>query len=56
MKIEIDCPRCRGTTGKLSEGKGPHAGKVTCSSCDLFIKWLSKKALNALTPPAEETK
>lgn len=46
--IEICCPNCGGSAGKLGEGKGPHAAKIVCSSCDRFIKWLSKSALSDL--------
>lgn len=40
------CPRCQGGEGAVRPGKGPHAGRLECSECQRFIRWISKKELS----------
>ncbi|MEE8302539.1 MAG: hypothetical protein V3S24_08910, partial [Candidatus Tectomicrobia bacterium] len=41
--IDIPCPVCGVLAQHRTEaGAGPHHGKLVCTSCDSFIRWLSK--------------
>ena len=44
FKHMIKCPRCEFTAKPVvSAGKGPHSGKLSCSHCGGFLKWLPKE-------------
>ena len=36
------CPGCGSKNFRVEDAAPPHAGKLICSGCDRFIKWLPK--------------
>jgi hypothetical protein len=37
------CPHCQNTSLIVSSGTGPHYGRLSCSGCGRWLKWLSKR-------------
>ena len=38
------CPSCGNDKGHIyPSGNNYHAGKIHCSQCDRFLKWISKR-------------
>ena len=41
------CPHCRSTNLIVASGKGPHHGRLSCADCGRWLKWLSKREVEA---------
>lgn len=48
------CPNCGNSIGIIGSSGGPHANKVTCSSCGAFCRWLAKREADFLLTICEK--
>jgi predicted RNA-binding Zn-ribbon protein involved in translation (DUF1610 family) len=42
-QLRQPCPNCGNSIGIIGSSAGPHANRVTCSSCGAFCQWLGQR-------------
>ena len=41
------CPHCQSTDLRVTTGSGPHHGRLSCGGCGRWVKWLSRREVDA---------
>lgn len=41
------CPHCQSEQQTVTTGNGPHYGRLSCADCGRWLKWLSKREVEA---------
>jgi len=50
MSISLNdgkCPHCQSSARTVSAGTAPHYGRLTCGRCGRWLKWLSRREVEA---------